>query len=121
MKTLAGARILVVEDEFLIASMLAEMLAEVGARVVGPAYNMQDGMRLAEQEPIDAGVLDVNLNGECSDAIAAALTARAIPFVLATGYGAGGASAGDAPVLDKPYSAAKLTAALLGVLAKVRH
>jgi DNA-binding NtrC family response regulator len=118
MKTLAGARILIVEDEFLIAGMVAEILTELGALVVGPAYNMRDGMRLAEQEPIDAGVLDVNINGECSDAIAAALAARAIPFVLATGYGAAGAAARGAPVLDKPYSAAKLTAALLRVLAK---
>jgi CheY-like chemotaxis protein len=120
MNRLAGKRILLVEDEFLVASMIEDALVEIGAVVVGPAYRVRDGLRLAEQEAIDAAVLDVNLEGERSDAIAEALLARDIPFVLATGYGDGEAKRRGVPVLDKPYTPEMLTAALARAMAKGR-
>jgi CheY-like chemotaxis protein len=113
---LAGKRILLVEDEFLVAAMVEDSLIDLGAVVVGPAYRVRDGVRLAEQEEIDAAVLDVNLEGERSDAIADALAARNIPFVLATGYGDAEAGRRGAPVLDKPYTPEMLAAALLRAL-----
>jgi len=118
MNSLADKRILLVEDEYLVAALAEDMLDELGAVVVGPAYKMQDGIALAEREAIDAALLDVNINGERSDAIAEALTARNIPFVLATGYGERVNKKGDPPVLDKPYSLDKLAAALLRAMAK---
>lgn len=117
MSALAGKRILVVEDEFIIAAMVEDVLVELGATVVGPAYKIPDGVLLAQQQAIDAAVVDVNINGEPSDAIAEALQARDIPFVFATGYGARGLERFSAPVLDKPYSAEKLTAALQRAMA----
>jgi len=117
MTGLQGKRILLVEDEFFVAAMAADMLAELGATVVGPAATIAKGMRLAETEALDAAVLDLNIGGERSDAIAAALRARNVSVVFATGYGrAGLAMAGTAAVVEKPYSQEKLAEALLQAL-----
>jgi DNA-binding response OmpR family regulator len=112
MSALAGKRILVVEDEYLIAVMIEDALTERGAVVVGPVYKILDGILLANQEMIDAAILDVNINGEPSNPIAEALAARNIPFIFATGYGETGLDGFGAAVLDKPYTGEKLAAAL---------
>jgi CheY-like chemotaxis protein len=119
MSSLAGARILLVEDEYLIAEMAGEMLAELGAVVVGPAYHMRDGLTLARGELLDAAVLDVNIHGETSDAIAGILQERDIPYVLATGYGEAAVRQDGVPVLDKPYDAESLATVLRRALARV--
>jgi CheY-like chemotaxis protein len=111
MPALSGKRILLVEDEFIVAAMLEDVLRGLGAVVVGPAYRLADGLRLAADEAIDVAILDVNIEGERSDAIADALAARDIPFVLATGYGDGESRHG-AQVLTKPYTPKMLAAAL---------
>ncbi len=116
MDTLSGKRILVVEDEYLVAGFIEDALNELGAVVVGPVYRIQEGVSLAREEQIDAAVLDVNLNNQRSDPIAEVLRARGIPFILATGYGTAERGAG-APVLDKPYTEEKLAQALCGILA----
>jgi CheY-like chemotaxis protein len=110
------ARILLVEDEALVAAMLQDMLEALGARVVGPALTLDSACELAEGASFDAAVLDVNLRGEDVSAVAALLSRRGIPFVFATGYG-GGISAAwpDAPVVEKPYSIADIERALLSV------
>jgi CheY-like chemotaxis protein len=108
---LAGKRILLVEDEFIVAAMLEDVLRGLGAVVVGPAYRLGQGLRLAQEEAIDVAILDVNIEGERSDPIADALAGRGIPFVLATGYGNGEARHG-ASVLTKPYTPQMLAAAL---------
>lgn len=112
MSGLAGKRILVVEDEFLVAAMIEDALCELEAVVVGPAATLAQGLRLAQEEPLDAAILDVNLNGERSDAIADVLAARNIPFVRATGYGEAAGRRYGGTVLDKPYSMEMLAAAL---------
>jgi CheY-like chemotaxis protein len=112
MNALAGKRVLVVEDEFLVAAMIEDALAEVDAVVVGPAATLGEGLRLVERETLDLAILDVNLNGERSDAIADALAAQNIPFVRATGYGEAAGRRYGGTVLDKPYSVEKLIAAL---------
>lgn len=117
MSALAGKRVLLVEDEFIVAAMAADMLQEVGAVVVGPAANVADGVALAKAEAIDAAVVDINLNGELSDPVAAALQERDIPFVFATGYGdTGQEGMGEARIVDKPYTQETLVAALTAVL-----
>jgi CheY-like chemotaxis protein len=117
MSALAGKRILIVEDEFLIAAAAAEMLAEAGAITVGPAGAVAEALSLAKNEQIDAALLDVNLQGERSDAVAEALRAAGVPFVIATGYGSGSRGrASDVPVIDKPYSQQQLTEALIRAL-----
>ena len=117
MTEIAGKRILVIEDEAVIAAMVEDMLTELGAVVVGPAGTLALGLELAEREEIDAAVLDVNLRSERVDPIADMLRARSIPVVFATGYGAAPAvGAGASPVLEKPYTMEKLASTLAGAL-----
>jgi CheY-like chemotaxis protein len=117
MPLLEGKRILVVEDEPLVAMLLEEMLLHLGCEVVGPAYSIAQAMRLAQEERLDAAVLDMNVNGEMSNSVAAILHSRAVPFAFATGYGsAAGKADSAAPVLHKPYPADKLTAVLTRLL-----
>jgi CheY-like chemotaxis protein len=115
---LEGKRILVLEDEPLVAMLLEEMLLDLGCEVVGPAYSLEQGERLAAEAELDAAVLDVNVNGEMSDPVANALKARGVPFALATGYGLSApmAAGGRIPVLQKPYPAGKLEATLRQLL-----
>lgn len=116
MSALAGKRILLVEDEPIVAMMATEMIEALGATVVGPAMTLASALSLAETAEIDAAVLDINLNGARSDVAAEALARRRIPFVHATGYGALGGKSG-APVLDKPYTEKMLEAALMRLVA----
>ena len=117
MSSLVGKRILVIEDEALVAAMIEDMLAAVGATVIGPASSVAEGLVLAAQEDIDAAVLDVNIRGETIDTVADLLRARRVPIVFATGYGESTAAAvRDDHVLDKPYSQGALTRAVAGVL-----
>ncbi len=81
-------RILVVEDEAIVAMLLEDMLAELGYTVVGPVTRLDRALDLAREAEIEGAVLDVNLNGRDTYAVADALAARSIPFVFATGYSA---------------------------------
>lgn len=116
MNDVAGKRILVVEDEYLVASLIEDMLAGLGVVVVGPVYGMAHAISLAREAALDAAVLDVNLNNQRSDPIADVLKGRQIPFILATGYGNAEEGAG-VPVVQKPFTEEKLADALRSVLA----
>jgi CheY-like chemotaxis protein len=83
------AKILVVDDEPLISAMTEEWLSELGHVVVGPAHNLATAMELARTE-IDAAIVDVSLGRDKSYPLADALSARGVPFALATGYGQDG-------------------------------
>lgn len=114
---LRGARVLIVEDAVLLALELETGLSDAGAEVVGPAYELAEAMSLLNG-PIDAAVLDANLNGLSVTPVAEALAARGVPFVFATGYGDTGAPLGfDAPIIRKPYDVTQIAAAVAGVLA----
>lgn len=105
MSRLANRRILVVEDEFLIAAALCDMLEDAAATVVGPATNVREALLLLQEEEIEAAILDVNLNGAYSDPIAEELKTRRIPFIFTTGYGTNDlTSQFGARVVSKPYS-----------------
>jgi PAS domain S-box-containing protein len=116
--SLKGARVLIVEDAVLLALELETGLSEAGAEVVGPAYELEEAMALLDR-PIDAAVLDANLNGRSVSPVAEVLHQRRIPFVFATGYGeTGGAPGGfDAPVIRKPYDVTQVAAAVADLLA----
>jgi PAS domain S-box-containing protein len=116
--SLKGARVLIVEDAVLLALELETGLSEAGAEVIGPAYELEEAMALLDR-PIDAAVLDANLNGQSVTPVAEALARRKVPFVFATGYGeAGGAPGGfDAPVIRKPYDVTQVAAAVADLLA----
>lgn len=116
MSLLDGKRVLIVEDEPLVALLLEEMLLDLGCEVAGPAYSLDDGIRLASTETLDAAVLDVNLNGVMSDRVADTLRERNVPFAYATGYGASLEGSG-VPVLHKPYPLDRLEAVLQQLVA----
>lgn len=106
MQDLRGKRVLVLEDEPLIGIVLADILEAAGCVVVGPAYDVDQALRLISHAAIDCAVLDVNLgSGQTSAPVADVLEERAIPFLFATGYGEGALRSKDRtkPRVDKPY------------------
>jgi CheY-like chemotaxis protein len=111
----SGRRILVVEDEMMIAMLVEDMLSELGCAVVGPAHALDTALELARTElGLDAAVLDVNLAGESVFAVADALREKGVPAIFSTGYGDAGLREVDrgAPVLQKPFRAHDLARAL---------
>ena len=99
-------RVLIVEDEALIALHLQTDLENHGHCVVGPAYNLPEGLDLAQNDCIDVALLDVRLGGELSVPIADRLLARGIPLAFATGYSDTGLvpeHLRGIPRLNKPY------------------
>jgi CheY-like chemotaxis protein len=111
-------RILIVEDEPIVALALQDMLEDLGYEVVGPAFRETAALTLAASETIDAAILDVNMGDGDSYGVARRLRGRGIPYLFATGYGREGLEAGheDIPVLQKPYRDAQVEAALRGLL-----
>lgn len=112
--TLTGKRVLVVEDEMLVAMNLEDLLIERGAEVVGPAMRLDTALDLARTERLDVAVLDINLHGGRSYPVAETLRERRIPFIFATGYGHAEGAEGyaEVPTLTKPYRASELAEAL---------
>jgi DNA-binding response OmpR family regulator len=111
---LNGLRVLIVEDEALIAMMAEDMIDSLGCVVVGLAASVADAQTALVDTTFDVAILDVNLNGNTSMSLAAVLKQRGTPFAFTTGYGADGIDPEhrDMPVLTKPYSIAALEAAL---------
>jgi CheY-like chemotaxis protein len=109
-----ASRVLVVEDEELIAEIIVDMLTDAGCAVVGPYLRFADALHAAETETFDAAVVDLNLAGRPSDPIAEALAQRNLPFVFLTGYGRGARPAGHgkAPIVGKPFESLELLDAL---------
>lgn len=98
-------RILVVEDEMIIALFLDDFLTELGHEVVGPASRVGRAMHLVETEAFDLALLDINVAGEEIYPVAAELKARGVPFIFLSGYGARGLR-GDwagSSMLEKPF------------------
>ena len=83
---LEGRRILVVEDDYMIAQDVADRLEREGADVIGPAPSVAAGLQLIEKGGVDAAILDVNLGQKNSFPIAQELQARGVPFLFSTGY-----------------------------------
>ena len=109
-----GKRVLLVEDEPLVSMMLADLLSAFGHKVDGPYSRFSDAMLAAKSNNLQAGILDVNLGGEKTYAVADILADRKIPFAFVTGYGPDSivSAFSHAPVLQKPVEAAKLHALL---------
>jgi two-component sensor histidine kinase/DNA-binding response OmpR family regulator len=113
----AASLVLLVEDEPLVAMMLADMLSELGHMVDGPYSRLKDAMGAARNGDIQAGILDVNLGGESIYSLAEVLNSRGVPFVFVTGYSAESIDRRFAhiPVLQKPIERQKLQAILAGM------
>ncbi|MCC7271598.1 MAG: response regulator [Alphaproteobacteria bacterium] len=103
--SLAGVRVLVVEDEAMIAMLMEDMLAEAGCGTTIVAATLEDALRDAEDAAIDLAIVDLNLAGKDALPVAAVLRRRAVPFVFSTGYGAGGLpdEHRGVPILQKPF------------------
>jgi CheY-like chemotaxis protein len=113
MTALEGLRVLVVEDEPVVAMYLEDLLDALGCRTIGPASRLADGLAMADDNGFDVAILDINLGGERSTPIAEALRARGVPFAFASGYGAPPEGFGDeVPMIEKPYREAQVAGAL---------
>jgi len=122
--SLAGLRLLLVEDEAMVAMLVEDMLTDLGCVVVDVAGTVSRGVALASDGTLslDGAILDVNLGGEKVYPVAEALTARNVPFVFSTGYGIAGISEAfsHVPVLSKPYDIRVLGQALSAKIAPRR-
>lgn len=103
-------RVLVVEDELLIAMMLEEMLEDFGCSVIGPCADLASALSSCEMGNFDVALVDMNLGGVAATPVLEALERAGIPYALSTGADA---SAGDgAPRLQKPFNNSDLQGVL---------
>lgn len=115
---LDGLRILIVDDEFLIAMNYESMIEDSGGQPVGPAGDVAGALAIIQDGQLDGVLLDANLNGVSSEPIALALEAAGIPFLVITGYGRldlDGVTLSAAPRLTKPIINKEFHAALVQV------
>jgi len=82
-----GRRLLIVEDEFLIALELKRIIEELGGSVIGPVGSVESALQLLSNTTADAALLDVNLRERRVMPVAEACQAKGIPFALVTAYG----------------------------------
>jgi DNA-binding LytR/AlgR family response regulator len=123
-KALDNLRVLIIDDEPLIAMDIASVVVEAGYEVVGMAGTVRRALGLIDRGPsCDVAVLDANLNGESAEPIAAALRQRGAPFVVVSGY-TGRQLPGvltEAPFMAKPYSAERLVELLSRLASRARQ
>lgn len=107
-RPLAGVRILLVEDETLVAMLLEDMIADLGGTVVASASRVSRALEVLNDSGarLDLAVLDVNLGGEEAFPVAKALAERGVPFAFSTGYGNSGLPDPwrSRPTLQKPFT-----------------
>jgi CheY-like chemotaxis protein len=115
---LAGKRVLIVEDELVIAMTIEDFLLECGCIIVGPCGSVAQALEAVRSETPDLAVLDVNLGGETAYPVAFALAERHIPFVFTSGYGDQALlpGHGDWKVCAKPFVGDDLIAMLAAAL-----
>jgi CheY-like chemotaxis protein len=110
-------RILIVEDEMLVAMNIEDMLLAMGHEVAGIASRLEPALALAAEGEFDLAMLDVNLAGSPSFPVADLLSVRGIPYLFATGYGVQGVEQAyrAAPVLQKPFRDRELQDAIRAI------
>jgi CheY-like chemotaxis protein len=115
---LAGRRVLVVEDEWIVASELDDELTEMGCRVIGPVPSVREAMDIMKEQPLDVALVDIELGEDTGYPIAHALQARNIPVVFLTGYNLAALASEFRHLrcLEKPVGARGLAAALTAAL-----
>ena len=116
---LGQASIFLVEDEVLIRMMLADMVEELGHRVVAEAGNIQDAQVLAETIFFDIAILDINIAGSSIAPVATIIARRGLPFFFVSGYGLAGRPEAfiERPTLQKPVSISILGETINAILA----
>lgn len=113
-----GRRILLVEDEPLVAMMMTQMIGDLGGRVIGPFGSLRDAIEGLPEGGLDAAVLDVNVGGELVYPLAEKLSRNGVPLMFLTGYDSKSVDRRfvTARVLTKPIEEAELAAALASML-----
>ncbi|PTQ12643.1 response regulator [Sphingomonas oleivorans] len=113
-----GTRVLIVEDEPMVALAAEEMIDSLGCIVAASAATLAEALAVVAAGEFDVALLDINLKGTPSLPVATALRKTGKPFLLTTGYGSAGPTAeyGDVPLLAKPYRVAALGAAIAALL-----
>lgn len=104
-------RIFIVEDNEPVAMLIEALIEDLGWTVAGPATTLADALAAVCDQAIDAAIIDVNLNGEASWAVAAVLRDRGVPFLFTTGYGDTAAlppGLEASAILGKPFQMADL-------------
>ncbi len=117
-RALQGRRVMIVEDELLVAMLLEEALVEHGCEIVGPFSTVETALAAARDVVAHVAVLDVNLRGKRVYPVAEMLEARGIPFLLMSGYGRDGVPPEHAHwvACSKPFLPGDLVSALTGLL-----
>lgn len=120
MSDVTGVRVLIVEDETIIAMAAEDMIEDMGAIVHASAASLPEAMAAVAAGGFDVALLDINLHDERSMPAAAALAEAGTPFLFTTGYGSGGPDPAFAavPVLPKPYRQADVAAAIAAALGR---
>lgn len=113
-------RVLIIEDEYLIASTLAQMLTNAGHVVTGMVGSAEKAIPMLDERQCDVAVVDANLAGSCAAPIGTALRKRGIPFVVISGYSRQQllGDLRDAPFLPKPVDPTELLAAVSALRAE---
>jgi DNA-binding response OmpR family regulator len=113
-RPLESKRVLVVEDQYYLASDITSWLEDAGAKVVGPAPDEKHACELLDRETVDSAVVDINLGRGPTYEVAKELTQRHVPFLFATGYDAAAIPVEfeQAARLEKPFRARQLIAAV---------
>lgn len=120
--TVAGKRVLVVEDEALVVMMLEEMLVDMGCAVAGIAAHLGQATETIDSQPCDCVLLDINLGGQPAYGLARKLARRGTPFVFVTGYDRPDLPEDlrGRPVLRKPFDLDGLRQAIAGAIGPQR-
>jgi DNA-binding response OmpR family regulator len=116
---LVGCRVLVVEDELMIAMLVETVLEEAQCTIVGPYGDLAAALEAARSEVLDLAVLDINLAGEMVFPVADVLDGRGVPFLLLSGYGETGLPSDRRhwPVCSKPFKLDELLSMLKRLVA----
>jgi two-component SAPR family response regulator len=111
---LDGLRLLIVEDQYMVAADMKRIVERLGGEVVGPLPNHRIATAVLATEPVDLAILDINIDGQMTYEVAELLTARNVPFIFATGYDSCAIDPrfADAPHLEKPVADSALVDAV---------
>lgn len=114
---LHSRRVLVVEDQYYLATDICEWLEGAGATVVGPVGNAAKAFDMLELQGVDTAVVDINLGVGPTFEVAQALSERGVPFLFATGYDAAAIPPQfeSAPRLEKPFNGSELVDAVMAL------